>query len=130
MAIDLHSNLYNCPSTRYQQFSSSQFNPYLSKFQPRYHRHSLEATYLKPKSFFLPHFQLSLRDNPLVVRFVKDMTLNPPTLLELAARSAKIASIPYGPEDLPRSLIDYLQTGNCCVNPNCHGRLSSSGRRT
>lgn len=65
--------------------------------------------------------ELSLRDNPLVVRFVKDMTLNPPTLLELAARSVKVAALPYGPEDLPRTLIDYLQTANCCVNPNCKG---------
>lgn len=65
--------------------------------------------------------ELSLRDNPLVVRFVKDMTLNPPTLLELAARSIKIASVPYGPGDLPRTLIEYLQTANCCVNPNCKG---------
>lgn len=65
--------------------------------------------------------ELSLRDNPLVVRFVKDMTLNPPTLLELAARTAKIASVPYGPGDLPRSMIEYLQTANCCVNPNCKG---------
>lgn len=65
--------------------------------------------------------ELSLRDNPLVVRFVKDMTLNPPTLLELAARSAKVASVPYGPADLPRSMIEYLQTANCCVNPNCKG---------
>lgn len=70
-----------------------------------------------------PPQQLSLRDNPLVVRFVKDMTLNPPTLLELAARSAKIASVPYGPGDLPRTLIEYLQTANCCVNPNCKGEL-------
>ncbi|XP_058447637.1 leucine-rich repeat-containing protein 58 [Malaya genurostris] len=65
--------------------------------------------------------ELSLRDNPLVVRFVKDMTLNPPTLLELAARSVKTASIPYGPGDLPRTLIEYLETANCCVNPHCKG---------
>lgn len=65
--------------------------------------------------------ELSLRDNPLVVRFVNDMTLNPPTLLELAARSVKTASIPYGSAELPRSLADYLGTANCCVNPNCKG---------
>ncbi|XP_053693767.1 leucine-rich repeat-containing protein 58 [Sabethes cyaneus] len=65
--------------------------------------------------------ELSLRDNPLVVRFVKDMTLNPPTLLELAARTVKTASVPYSPFDLPRVLIEYLQTANCCVNPNCKG---------
>lgn len=65
--------------------------------------------------------ELSLRDNPLVVRFVKDMTLNPPTLLELTARVVKTASLPYGSEDLPRALIEYLETANCCVNPNCKG---------
>lgn len=72
--------------------------------------------------------QLSLRDNPLVVRFVKDMTLNPPTLLELAARSVKVAALPFGPEDLPRTLIDYLQTANCCVNPNCKGKQGTRVR--
>lgn len=65
--------------------------------------------------------ELSLRDNPLVVRFVKDMTLNPPSLLELAARTVKVASLPYGPDDLPQALIEYLQTANCCVNPHCKG---------
>lgn len=70
-------------------------------------------------------FQLSLRDNPLVVRFVKDMTLNPPSLLELAGRTVKTCAIRYGPEDLPRMLIEYLQTANCCVNPNCKGKVIS-----
>lgn len=65
--------------------------------------------------------ELSLRDNPLVVRFVKDMTLNPPSLLELAGRAVKTSAIRYGAEDLPRTLIEYLQTANCCVNPNCKG---------
>ncbi|XP_058061746.1 leucine-rich repeat-containing protein 58 [Anopheles bellator] len=65
--------------------------------------------------------ELSLRDNPLVVRFVKDMTLNPPSLLELAGRTVKSCAIRYGPDDLPRMLIEYLQTANCCVNPNCKG---------
>uniref|UniRef100_T1DH18 Putative malignant fibrous histiocytoma amplified sequence 1 n=1 Tax=Anopheles aquasalis TaxID=42839 RepID=T1DH18_ANOAQ len=65
--------------------------------------------------------ELSLRDNPLVVRFVKDMTLNPPSLLELAGRTVKTCAIRYGQEDLPRMLIEYLQTANCCVNPNCKG---------
>ncbi|XP_046431399.1 leucine-rich repeat-containing protein 58 [Neodiprion virginianus] len=65
--------------------------------------------------------ELSLRDNPLVVRFVSDMTHDPPSLLELAARVIKINNIHYGKEDLPKNLTDYLNSGHCCVNPNCKG---------
>ncbi|XP_055601658.1 leucine-rich repeat-containing protein 58-like [Uranotaenia lowii] len=65
--------------------------------------------------------ELSLRDNPLVVRFVNDMTLNPPSLLELAGRAIKTSSVPFGPGELPRTLIEYLKTANCCVNPDCKG---------
>jgi hypothetical protein len=62
-----------------------------------------------------------LRDNPLVVRFVQDMTLHPPTLLELAGRAVKIAGFQLEMGDLPKSLMDYLSCANCCVNPNCEG---------
>ncbi|XP_030381826.1 leucine-rich repeat-containing protein 58 [Scaptodrosophila lebanonensis] len=65
--------------------------------------------------------ELSLRDNPLVVRFVQDMALNPPTLLELAGRIVKSSGQRPGPGDLPRTLIEYLNSANCCVNPNCKG---------
>jgi hypothetical protein len=65
--------------------------------------------------------QLSLRDNPLVVRFVSDMTHNPPSLLELAARVVKTIEISYREEDLPRNLIDYLNSGHRCVNSRCKG---------
>uniref|UniRef100_U5EL25 Putative cytoskeletal regulator flightless-i n=1 Tax=Corethrella appendiculata TaxID=1370023 RepID=U5EL25_9DIPT len=65
--------------------------------------------------------ELSLRENPLIVRFVMDMSLNPSSLLELAARTVKCSEIKYGPEELPRSLIEYLSTANCCVNPQCTG---------
>lgn len=66
--------------------------------------------------------QLSLRDNPLVVRFVSDMTHNTPTLLELAARVVKTNEIPYREEDLPRNLIEYLNSGHRCVNNRCKGK--------
>ncbi|XP_050525501.1 leucine-rich repeat-containing protein 58 [Daktulosphaira vitifoliae] len=65
--------------------------------------------------------ELSLRDNPLVVRFVSDMTHNPPTLLELSARIIKINNVPYGERDLPHSLIEYLSSAHHCVNPKCKG---------
>lgn len=66
-------------------------------------------------------FQLSLRDNPLVVRFVTDMTHNPPSLLEIAARVVKTNEIPYTEEDLPRNLFSYLDSAHHCVNPRCQG---------
>jgi len=65
--------------------------------------------------------QLSLRDNPLVVRFVSNMTLNPPSLLEHAGRAIKIHRIPYGVPDLPTSLVEYLNSAHHCVNPKCKG---------
>ncbi|XP_064538459.1 leucine-rich repeat-containing protein 58 [Drosophila montana] len=65
--------------------------------------------------------ELSLRDNPLVVRFVQDMALKPPTLLELAGRIVKASGQRPGPGDLPRTLAEYLNSANCCVNPNCKG---------
>jgi len=65
--------------------------------------------------------QLSLRDNPLVVRFVSNMTLNPPSLLEHAGRAIKIHRIPYGVPDLPTSLVEYLNSAHLCVNPKCKG---------
>lgn len=49
------------------------------------------------------------------------MSINPPTLLELSARTVRYTSLEYGPEDLPKQLIDYLNCAHCCVNPNCKG---------
>lgn len=67
--------------------------------------------------------QLSLRDNPLVVRFVQEISLNPPSLRELSARVVRTAALPHGPEDLPRSIREYLGTAHCCVNPKCKGTV-------
>lgn len=66
--------------------------------------------------------QLSLRDNPLVVRFVSDMTHNPPSLLELAARVIKTNDIRYDRESIPRNLVEYLNSGHRCVNSKCKGQ--------
>lgn len=65
--------------------------------------------------------ELSLRDNPLVVRFVSDMTHNPPSLLEIAARVIKTNDIGYNETTIPRSLVAYLNNGHRCVNPKCKG---------
>ncbi|KAI4484434.1 hypothetical protein M0802_013050 [Mischocyttarus mexicanus] len=65
--------------------------------------------------------ELSLRDNPLVVRFVSDMTHNPPSLLELAARIIKTNDMQYDEELIPKNLVEYLNSGHRCVNPKCKG---------
>lgn len=67
------------------------------------------------------YFQLSLRDNPLVVRFVRDMTLQPPSLLELAGRTIKLHEIPIREGEVPYTLMKYLCAAQCCVNPKCKG---------
>ncbi|KAK9870049.1 hypothetical protein WA026_006144 [Henosepilachna vigintioctopunctata] len=65
--------------------------------------------------------ELSLRENPLVVQFISEMSNNPPSLLELAARVVKLYDIPVADGDLPRTLHKYLETANHCVNPKCKG---------
>ena len=67
--------------------------------------------------------ELSLRDNPLVNRFVSDLNFSAPSLRELAARVVKIndGRIEYSEETLPRTLVRYLQTAKQCVNPRCAG---------
>lgn len=67
--------------------------------------------------------ELSLRDNPLVNRFVSDMNFSAPSLLELSGRVVKINSdrIEYSEESVPRSLVKYLDTAKQCVNPRCAG---------
>lgn len=65
--------------------------------------------------------ELSLRENPLVVRFVRDMTFNPPTLLELSGRCIKNSGLKYSSQDLPPHLLQYLNSARRCVNPCCKG---------
>lgn len=71
--------------------------------------------------FFLG-FQLSLRDNPLVVRFVSDMAYNPSSLIELAARSVLQHNIEVEPGDVPDTVMSYLTSAHRCVNPKCKGK--------
>lgn len=56
-----------------------------------------------------------------MVRFVSDMTYNPASLLELAARTVKTFELPISAGDLPRRLISYLESAHHCVNPKCKG---------
>lgn len=71
-------------------------------------------------------FQLSLRENPLVVRFVQEISLHPPSLLELSARVIRTSSISFEPHEMPRTLREYLNTAHHCVNPKCKGKLINS----
>lgn len=84
--------------------------------------HKNQLTTLPPEIVTLKGLvELSLRDNPLVVRFVQDMTYDPPSLQELAARSIKLFKVPYKDRDLPHNLIYYLNCACRCVNPKCKG---------
>ncbi|KAG7463375.1 hypothetical protein MATL_G00175890 [Megalops atlanticus] len=84
--------------------------------------HNNLLTYLPREILSLVHLQeLSLRGNPLVVRFVKDMTYDPPSLLELAGRTIKSRNLPYSPRDLPANLVHYLDLASKCPNPKCAG---------
>ncbi|KAH7727116.1 Protein Y42G9A.3 a [Aphelenchoides avenae] len=66
--------------------------------------------------------QLSLRNNPLVTKFVNDISFDPPSLKELAARVVKINTpVAVLREELPRDLLRYLNSANHCVNPRCKG---------
>ncbi|XP_064141986.1 leucine-rich repeat-containing protein 58 isoform X2 [Loxodonta africana] len=87
--------------------------------------HNNLLTYLPREILNLIQLQeLSLRGNPLVVRFVRDLTYDPPTLLELAARTIKTRNISYTPYDLPENLLRYLGLASNCPNPKC-GECSS-----
>lgn len=76
--------------------------------------------------FLLP--QLSLRDNPLVTKFVnsfaREIMYTSPSLKELAGRVIKSHNITYGEGDIPRTLQSYLNSGHHCVNPKCEGNCN------
>ncbi|CAL8322412.1 unnamed protein product [Merluccius merluccius] len=84
--------------------------------------HNNLLTYLPREILSLVRLQeLSLRGNPLVVRFVKEMTYDPPSLLELAGRTVKSRNVPYSRCDLPSNLLNYLDLASKCPNPKCAG---------
>ncbi|XP_075704811.1 leucine-rich repeat-containing protein 58 [Rhinoderma darwinii] len=84
--------------------------------------HNNLLTYLPREILSLGRLQeLSLRGNPLVVRFVRDLTYTPPSLLELSGRTIKSRGIPYCPWELPENLLRYLDLASKCPNPKCGG---------
>ncbi|UYV71562.1 LRRC58, partial [Cordylochernes scorpioides] len=88
--------------------------------------HRNQLTTLPPEIVGLQGlFELSLRDNPLVVRFVKELIYNPPSLLELSARAVKVSRIRYDPADMPAVLREYMSSAQRCVNPRCKERMLS-----
>ena len=68
--------------------------------------------------------ELSLRNNPLVVRFVRDLTYDVPTLKELASRTIKLHKISYDDKSIPKSLVEYLNAAKSCLNPKCKGLIT------
>ncbi|CAG5131249.1 unnamed protein product [Candidula unifasciata] len=88
--------------------------------------HNNKLSTLPPEIVALNLVELSLRNNPLVDRFVQDLVYNPPSLLELAGRVIKIEKVPYASGDLPHSLARYLDSAQRCVNPECKGVYFSS----
>lgn len=52
------------------------------------------------------------------------MTHDPPSLLELAARVVKTTDIRYDDRDVPRNLLEYLDSAHSCVNLKCKGHFS------
>ncbi len=68
--------------------------------------------------------ELSLRNNPLVVRFVRDLTYDVPTLKELASRTIKLHRVSYDDKSIPKSLVEYLNSAKSCLNPKCKGLIT------
>lgn len=86
--------------------------------------HNNLLTFLPRELLSLVHLQeLSLRGNPLVVRFIKDITNDPPSLLELAGRTIKSHNVPFLVSDLPANLCRYLNSASKCPNPRCAGTV-------
>lgn len=83
--------------------------------------HNNQISTLPPEIVRLNLSELSLRNNPLVNKFVQDMTYEPPTLLELSGRVVKIEKVKYSKEDLPSNLRKYLKSAQRCVNSKCKG---------
>lgn len=50
-----------------------------------------------------------------------ELSMTPTSLKELTARVVKTFAVPFTAKDLPKTVIDYLLSANCCVNPECKG---------
>jgi hypothetical protein len=62
---------------------------------------------------------LSLRGNPLISRFVRDLTYSPSSLVELAGR--QVVQSRLDPSCLPIQLYKRIGSAKCCPNPACSG---------
>ncbi len=58
-----------------------------------------------------------------MVRFVRDLTYDVPTLKELVARTIKLHKVSYDDKSIPKSLVDYLNSAKSCLNPKCKGLI-------
>jgi hypothetical protein len=85
--------------------------------------HNNQFSALPPDIIRLDLQELSLRNNPLVVRFVRDLTYDVPTLKELAGRTIKLHRITYDDKSIPKSLMEYLNSAKSCLNPKCKGSI-------
>lgn len=72
--------------------------------------------------------ELSLRNNPLVKHFVRALDWEVPSLLELAGRAIVSNRVDFrrDSDDLPTTLVTYLNTAQRCANPLCCGVYFSS----
>lgn len=84
--------------------------------------HNNRLATLPPEIVSIDLEELSLRNNPLVVRFIQSMTFEVPSLMEIAGRIIKLAQVSYSKRDIPASLDQYLNSANKCVNPKCKGK--------
>ncbi len=85
--------------------------------------HNNQFSALPPDIIRLDLQELSLRNNPLVVRFVRDLTYDVPTLKELASRTIKLHRVSYDDKSIPKSLVEYLNSAKSCLNPKCKGLI-------
>jgi hypothetical protein len=85
--------------------------------------HNNQFSALPPDIIRLDLQELSLRNNPLVVRFVRDLTYDVPTLKELAGRIIKLHKIIYDDKSIPKSLVEYLNSAKSCLNSKCKGLI-------
>ena len=65
------------------------------------------------------YINIFFRGNPLINRFVREITYSPPSLLELAGRSVIHHQLDFS--KLPAVLKQRLSHAKCCPNPNCDG---------
>ena len=65
------------------------------------------------------HSKTEFRGNPLISRFVRDLTYSPSSLVELAGRQVVSSGLPIS--NLPLQLKARLSSAKCCPNPDCSG---------